>query len=1230
MVMAVAVKPAKTESMMKTTGGISNGVDAMKQTFKSLAAFAAMALSLVACQKEVEAPQEEVAHKHSIVFTAGTPETKTTVANENGKAVYSWENSDLDLLHIYEDGEEGEIDKEKSTISAKSLEVTADFYSDPDENEHVYTATLNGGIPTDQLSDGKYDPTADVLVSYPVTSVQNQSISFNFKRVSTVHRVTLKGLADLAGQSIETIEITSESGLVGTYTANADPAAEGTWNLAAEQENKVVVYTVEEIPAEGSVLVYFVTRPLENAALTFTLTTEEGYVYTKSTPAAITLAASDVTSYSVTLAFDHQNPVTKTVEETIESIADRLEWENSQQYNSFALNSIVSITSTDSGNNGKYYTSGENYRLYQGDNGEMTISLKSGFKILECYITYTVDNTGVLLYNEQPVTSEESINGVRGRNSITFQVGNTTSATNGQARISAIKVKYTSDEIEKLDATTLFDPEEVEVMVGSQAVVDYETDYDGVLTVAVSPETAADAVIDTEKNTITITGKAVTAEATITISGTETENYKAVSEILPLTVIAKQVIDPTVTIADSATVEEESSVSLDLTINNDYDGTITAVSAAEVTATASYADGKVTINGIAQGSTTVTVSAEATENYNAFSKTISVTVVEKAISRVITLANGQYSGSSTMGIITWDEGVYSAVQAKGTSGTSVNQSYVAQPRFYVGNTITFTPAAGITIKKIEFQNPSTSGKFTCTVGEMSESGLVWTGSSTDAIVLSAETRTDMSNNNSAIVVYYIGEVSKTDATLTFSDTSIEIEENSDEEVTVTTNYNGTLTPSSSADAIATATYDAPSRKLIVSGKSEGDAVITLTGTGSLSYNDISQILNVHVKKAATGGTVVSFGTTNDDDYKWITGNNSSNSLANTSNIKAGQVELTFTGTSYFDGSVVRFYQNNTMTVTPKQGATITKVVITRQTTTGSNDGNISAKIDAVDQEVTGSTTTTNTWKGSTTSAIVFTASAQARFTKVEVTYAPGSDPEPEVTLKSIAVKTAPSKVTYTEGEKFDPAGLVITKTMSDNSTEDVTYNDATKSGFTFTPDLQTELQTSDKSVTITYGEKSADQSITVNAATPGPGPDPGTDYATTYTSNVTLPSSGTNVSSCTVVIDGQYYSAAKFGNSKKNGTATFTIPGGTTKVHLHLAGWKGDTCSAVIKNGSTQVFSSGNLTCDNAITGNETSFSLTMPDGNYYYSFDVSNITEETTLTITSTKRFVLFGVNAE
>lgn len=109
--------------------------------------------------------------------------------------------------------------------------------------------------------------------------------------------------------------------------------------------------------------------------------------------------------------------------------------------------------------------------------------------------------------------------------------------------------------------------------------------------------------------------------------------------------------------------------------------------------------------------------------------------------------------------------------------------------------------------------------------------------------------------------------------------------------------------------------------------------------------------------------------------------------------------------------------------------------------------------------------------GKAASGTNYLASADA----IVVTYSTGTTK----TLSSIAVKNAPTKTTYTEGENFAPAGLVITATYSDSDPEDIAYS-GNESDFSFSPTLTTALTTSNTSVTITYGGKSTAQSITVN------------------------------------------------------------------------------------------------------------------------------------------------------
>lgn len=80
-------------------------------------------------------------------------------------------------------------------------------------------------------------------------------------------------------------------------------------------------------------------------------------------------------------------------------------------------------------------------------------------------------------------------------------------------------------------------------------------------------------------------------------------------------------------------------------------------------------------------------------------------------------------------------------------------------------------------------------------------------------------------------------------------------------------------------------------------------------------------------------------------------------------------------------------------------------------------------------------------------------------------------------VSSIAITTAPTKTTYTEGETFDTTGMVVTATYEDTTTKAVT-------SYTFSP--SGALATTDTAVTISYTEggatKTATQSITVEAA----------------------------------------------------------------------------------------------------------------------------------------------------
>lgn len=140
-----------------------------------------------------------------------------------------------------------------------------------------------------------------------------------------------------------------------------------------------------------------------------------------------------------------------------------------------------------------------------------------------------------------------------------------------------------------------------------------------------------------------------------------------------------------------------------------------------------------------------------------------------------------------------------------------------------------------------------------------------------------------------------------------------------------------------------------------------------------------------------------------------------------------------------------------------------------------------------------------------------------------------------------------------------------------------------------------------------------------------------TDWSTVYTSNVTLTTSGgTSASDAKVKINNVEYDAIKAGTGKVAGAMKITVPSGTTKLHIHAAGWNGESVTLGV-TGATASPSSIVLTADSGVANNSP-FTLSGNASSYYTEITLSGITAETTLTFTATsgKRFVIWGVNAK
>lgn len=315
---------------------------------------------------------------------------------------------------------------------------------------------------------------------------------------------------------------------------------------------------------------------------------------------------------------------------------------------------------------------------------------------------------------------------------------------------------------------------------------------------------------------------------------------------------------------------------------------------------------------------------------------------------------------------------------------------------------------------------------------------------------------------------------------------------------------------------------------------------------------------------------------------------------------------------YNTGTAIRCYGGNTFTITGNNNAMVTAVTITFASGEGSNE--ISANV---------GTYSNGAWSGSA-NAVTFTiggTSGHRRIQAFDVTVTGVSGPvNPVATFGNAVLRM---------GNTLDLATL-----FTSNSTGAVSYSIvegselATLNGSVLTPVAvgSVVVKASQAAVADEYNAIEKTATITIKAAVVA-GP------ATTYTSNIALDANADlKASEAVVKIDDVDYPAIKCGTGSVAGAMKLTVPAGSTKLHVHLAAWNGETVTVGI-TGATVSPASLDLVADANIKGSANNYTLVNePSEDYYFELTLSDIAEATELTFSATAglRFVIFGVNVE
>lgn len=142
---------------------------------------------------------------------------------------------------------------------------------------------------------------------------------------------------------------------------------------------------------------------------------------------------------------------------------------------------------------------------------------------------------------------------------------------------------------------------------------------------------------------------------------------------------------------------------------------------------------------------------------------------------------------------------------------------------------------------------------------------------------------------------------------------------------------------------------------------------------------------------------------------------------------------------------------------------------------------------------------------------------------------------------------------------------------------------------------------------------------------------PDTPDAGEYASNVSWTLGANSYSDTATVNDVKEISVLKLGKSTEAGSATITLPKGTTKFSYYGVSWKAKAATLSVKVGDTEIHTQA-LAANAGASGNSP-YTITVASSDKYTFALPAALAEDTTVTVTtsgSNYRVILFGIKAE
>ncbi len=452
----------------------------------------------------------------------------------------------FDAWDVYKTGESATkitVTANKFDMPAYDVTVSASFEHDPCTN--LSAPTLNGDIAVTYNSATINWNSVAHAVSYDVVIVRHSDSEPIFSGNVTATDKALTGLDPETQYDYSIMGVGDGS----DYCTSGNNTLEGNFTTSALPEAVLTLMENGNEVAGGShaITVPFAlpTEVTHTCGKTFVGWTsksdfadgDESLASYYEKGADFTFENTDAVTLYAVYADGGATEETATV--SIASYATTNSWGNGTQHSSVTLDENVTATASSGTNTGKYYTTGNEWRFYQGESATITIATAVG-ELSSIKFTYSVANTGILEDGEDNVVESATAVSASGTSAV-YHVANSGTATNGQVKFTAIEVKYlkpgsySNYSITCAQAPEVaVDPEEVNAPAAGVAAGVIEALYDnvneGAISVALFNDAACTEAFDGGWLTASING-----EKNIAYTVAESNVYVARTAYIKLT-----------------------------------------------------------------------------------------------------------------------------------------------------------------------------------------------------------------------------------------------------------------------------------------------------------------------------------------------------------------------------------------------------------------------------------------------------------------------------------------------------------------------------------------------------------------------------------------------------------------------------------------------------------------------------------------------------------------------